>query len=133
MVLKPCICVFVYLCICVFSCETLANIDSDILVTLAFQKYSTCHVYQHFFPRTVFLYLCICICIFWCQTPGNIVFEVLLPLPFQKYSICHSYLQLWPMLYLRVCVFVYLYLCICKSDTQEDCFWGTLTITFSKI
>ena len=54
----------VYLCICVFSCETLANIDSDILVTLAFQKYSTCHVYQHFFPRTVFVYLCICVFVY---------------------------------------------------------------------
>ena len=38
----------VYLCICVFSCETLANIDSDILVTLAFQKYSICHAHLHF-------------------------------------------------------------------------------------
>ena len=69
MVLKPCICVFVYLCICVFSCETLANIDSDILVTLAFQKYSTCHAYLHFPSKLylcicVFVYLCICICVF---------------------------------------------------------------------
>ena len=32
-----------------------------------------------------------------------------------------------------ICVFVYLYLCIWKSDTQEHCFWGHLTFTFSKI
>ena len=56
----------------------------------------------------VFVYLCICICVFASQTPRNIVSEVLLPLPFQKYSTCHVYLQLWPMLYLRICVFVYL-------------------------
>ena len=78
----------------------------------------------------VFVYLCICICVFASQTPRNIVFEILLPLPFQKYSTCHVCLQLWPMLYLRICVCVYLYLCICKSDTQEHCFWGPLTITF---
>ena len=53
----------VYLCICVFSCETLANIDSDILVTLAFQKYSTCHAYLHFSPK---LYLCICVFLYLC-------------------------------------------------------------------
>ena len=37
------------------------------------------------------------------------------------------------MLYLRICVFVYLYLCICKSDTREHCFWGPGIITFQKI
>ena len=58
----------------------------------------------------VFVYLCICICVFASQTPWNIVFEVLLPLPFQKYSTCHVYPQLWPMLYLLICVFVFVYL-----------------------
>ena len=32
-----------------------------------------------------------------------------------------------------ICVFAYLYLCTCKSDTEEHCFWGPITITFSKI
>ena len=81
----------------------------------------------------IFVYLCICICIFASQTPRNIVFMVLTPLPFKKYNTCHVYLQLWPMLYLRICVFVYLYLCICKSDTREHCFWGPCIITFQKI
>ena len=56
----------------------------------------------------VFVYLCIYICVFESQTARNIVSEALLPLPFQKYSKCNVYLQLWPMLYLRICVFVYL-------------------------
>ena len=60
--------------------------------------------------NAVFVYLCICICIFASQTPGNIVFEVLVSLPFQKYSTCHVYLQLWPMLYLYICVFVFVHL-----------------------
>ena len=58
----------------------------------------------------VFGYLCICVCVFASQTPRNIVSEVLLPLPFKKYGTCHVYLQLWPMLYLRICVFVFEYL-----------------------
>ena len=58
--------------------------------------------------NAVFVYLCFCICVFASQTPKNIVFNVLLPWPFQKYSTCHVCLQLWPMQYLRICVFVYL-------------------------
>ena len=68
--------------------------------------------------NAVFAYLYICICVFASQTPGNFVSEVLLPLPFQKYSTCHVYLQLWPMLYLRICVFVSLCLCICVFAIQ---------------
>ena len=81
------------------------------------------------------MYLCLCIftCIFVfvLHTLRNL--EVLVPLPSKKYSTCHVYLQLWPMLYLRICVFVYLYLCICKSDTREHCFWGPCIITFQKM
>ena len=58
----------------------------------------------------------------------NIVFGVLVPLTFQKYSAHHVYLELWPLMYLCICV-----LCICKSDTREHCFWGPGIITFWKI
>ena len=84
----------------------------------------------------VYLYLCICICVFASQTPRNIVSEVLLPLPFQKYSTCHVYLQLWPMLYLRICVFVYLCICVCVfgSKTARNIVSETLLpLPFSKI
>ena len=54
--------------------------------------------------------LYLCICVFVSQTPENIVFENLVSLPFQKYSTCHVYLQLWPMLYLYICVFVFVHL-----------------------
>jgi len=138
MVLKPCICVFVYLCICVFSCETLANIDSDILVTLAFQKYSTCHVYQHFFPRTVFVYLCICVFVFvyfdvrhlgtlFLRSSNNILFK----------NIAHdrSISKFYPNC---ICVFVYLCICICVfgyprllSDQLELFVTSPFSSTFS--
>ena len=128
--------------------------------------------------KVEFVYLCLCIftCIFVfvLHTLGNL--EVLVPLPSKKYSTCHVSLQLWPMLYLRICVFVFvylqvrhpgtlflrssyhylfkniahvmsicnfdqccicvfvhLYLCICKSDNREHCFWGPCIITFQKI
>ena len=32
-----------------------------------------------------------------------------------------------------LCVFVFVYLCIYMSDTQEHCFWGSCTKDFSKI
>ena len=37
------ICNFDQCCICVFVCQTLSNMDSDILLPLPFKKYSTCH------------------------------------------------------------------------------------------
>ena len=132
--------VFAYLCICVFvfvylqvrhqgplflrsSYHYLFKNIAHVMSICNFDQYCIC----------VFVYLCIYICVFESQTARNIVSEALLPLPFQKYSKCHVYLQLWPLLYLRICVFLYLNLCLCKSDTREYCFWGPHIITFSKI
>ena len=66
-----CVFVYLYLYICtshtrghVFACQTLRNIHLEILVPLSFQKYSTCHIYQHFLAKTVFVYMCICVFVF---------------------------------------------------------------------
>ena len=104
-----CICVFVYLYFCICMSETWEHCFRSPL-TITFSKiYHLIGLSDHL-TQTVFVYLCICICVFASQTPRNIVFEVLLLLPFQKYSTCHVYLQLWPMLYLRISVFVLVYL-----------------------
>merc|ERR1711963_874669 len=131
--------VFAYLCICAFifvylkvrqpgtlfprpSYHYLFKNIANVMSICNFDQCCICVFAYLCICVFVFVYLCIYICVFASQTPRNIVSEVLLPLPFQKYSTCHVYLQLWPMLYLRICVFVYLCLCICKSDTQEHCF-----------
>ena len=33
----------------------------------------------------------------------------------------------------QYCIYVFVFVFICKSDTREHCFWGPLTITFSGI
>ena len=132
--------VFVYLCNCAYvylylHIRQLGTLFLRSLYHYLFKYIAHTRHNCNFDPSyiCVFVYLCICICVFASQTPRNIVSEVLLPLTFQKYSTCHVYLHLWPMLYLRICVFVYLYLCICKSDTREHCFWGPCIITFQKM
>ena len=45
-------------------------------------------------------------------TVHKIIYYVFEPLAFQKYSTCWVFLALFDMLYLRICVFVLVYLCI---------------------
>ena len=44
---------------------------------------------------------------FECERPSTIVFVVVIPRAFQKYSICWVYGQLWPKLYLCICICVF--------------------------
>ena len=116
--------VFVYLCICicVYVYFTVQNIMFDVLGPLAFQKYSTCWVFLSFchmlylcicvFCEFVFVYLYICICVYVNLTAQNIMFEVLGPLAFQKYNTCWVFPALHLRLYLCICEFVCVYLCI---------------------
>ena len=60
-------------------------------------------------PYAVFVYLYICIFVFACLTHGNIIFDVLEQSSFQKYATCWVFLALRHMLYLCICVFVYVY------------------------
>ena len=134
--------VFAYLCICICvyvfvylqvrhpgtlflrsSCHYLFKNIAHVMSICNFDQCCIC----------VFVYLCICICVFASQTPGNIVSEVLLPLPFQKYSTCHVYWQLWPMLYLRICVFVYLYLCIYEQTTNDKQQWKIVLLSLRAV
>ena len=43
---------------------------------------------------------------------GNLIFDILEPSSFQKYTTCWVFLALRHMLYLCICVFVFLYLCV---------------------
>ena len=42
----------------------------------------------------------------------NIIFDILEQFSFQKYTTCWVFLALRHMLYLYICVFVFLYLCV---------------------
>ena len=67
----------------------------------AVQKYSICWVF-HFVIYAVFVYL----------TVQNIMFKVLGHLAFQKYNTFWVFLALHHRLYLCICEFVFVYLCI---------------------
>ena len=93
---------------------------------------STCHVYLHL-TNAVFAYLCICICVYvfvylQVRHPGILFLRSSCHYLFKNIahvmSICN---------FDQCCICLFVYLCICKSDTREHCFWGPLTITFSKI
>ena len=111
-----CICVSC-ICIFVFARLTHGNMIFDMLEQSSFQKYTTCWV---FLALRHMLYLCICvfcICIFCIciflfvsLTHGNITFEILEQSYFKKYSTCWVFLAICHMLYLCICVFVFLYL-----------------------
>ena len=64
------------------------------------------------FCEFIFVYLCICICVDMYLTVQNIMFDVLGPLAFQKYITCWVFLALHHRLYLCICEFVFVYLCI---------------------
>ena len=48
--------------------------------------------------------------VFPCMTHGNIIFDILEQSSFQKYATCWVFLALYHMLYLCICIFVFLYL-----------------------
>ena len=52
-------------------------------------------------------YLRICMCVFARQTLGNNNFEILIPLHSKKFNICRAFMQLWPKLYLCICIYVF--------------------------
>ena len=119
-----CICVFVYLriCIFVFACLTHGNIIFDILEQSSFQK--ICHMsgVSGTLSCAVFLYLCFCIFVFACLTHGNMIFVILAQPPLQKYTTCWVFLALRHMLYLCVCEFCICIFCICGFDTWNVIF-----------
>ena len=124
--------------------EVIADLKRKIIrtrpsITMRILKYLciwTSDTREHCFqcPRLAYLelwpnlysFMCICVFVFACQTNGNFVFEVLIQIPFRKYS------TFWATLTAVVFVYFY-YLCICRRGIWEHCFWGPLTITFSKI
>ena len=117
------ICVFVFLCICIcMSDKSKLCIRGPRTVTISKIFWILLNTLK---KKIVFAYLCICIYVFAHQTLGNIVFEVLVPLPFQKKHILDLSANLTQT--------VFVYLCICMSDTGEYCFCGPRTITFLKI
>ena len=64
-----------------------------------------------------FVICCICVFVhlyflFVCLTHGNIIFDILEQSSFQKYTTCWVFLALRHMLYLCICVFVFVYLCM---------------------
>merc|ERR1711989_295194 len=69
-----CICVFVYLriCIFVFACLTHGNMIFDILDQSSFQKYATCWVFlalPHMLNLCICVFcICICLCLCICIT-----------------------------------------------------------------
>ena len=60
----------------------------------------------------VHLYLCISICVFARLTHESIIFDTLEQSSFQKYTTYWVYLELFHMLYLCTCVFVFVHLCM---------------------
>ena len=63
---------------------------------------SICNFDQCCICVSVYLYLCI-----WKSDTQEHCFLGPRTITFWKYSTCHVYLQLWPMLYLHICVFLY--------------------------
>ena len=116
--------VFVCLCICifVFECFTHGNIIFDILEQSPIKNYTSSY--------DVFVNLCICIFLFAVE-PMGIWFLISLNNPLFK-TIPHVGF-FWHLVIWCSCVFVYLYFCICVSDSWEYHFWYPWTILFSKI
>ena len=77
------------------------------------------------------LYLCICVLLVFVYLQVRNLerfFRSSYHYPFK--NIAHV-MSIWN--FDQYCTCVFLYLCICKSDTQEHCFWGHCIITFQKI
>jgi hypothetical protein len=62
---------------------------------------------------------------------GNIIFDILEPPAVQKYSICWVFLAFRHKLYLCICEFEFVYLCIWVFDSWEYQFWCPWTLGFS--
>ena len=123
------ICNFDQCCICVFVYLQVRHPGTLFLRSsyhYLFQKYSTCHVYLQHWPM---LYMRICVFVYLkVRLPGTLFLRPSYHYLFKNIanvmSICN---------FDQCCICVFVYLCICKSDTREHCFWGPLNITFSKI
>ena len=114
--------VFVYLCICVFVYFVfvflnLCNRHMGILFLIPlnnplFKNIPHIGSFWYFIICSicVFLYFCICICVFARSTNRNIIFDTPEQSSFQKYTTYGVFLVLHHMLYLCICVFVFIYL-----------------------
>jgi len=78
--------------------RTTVRDSEDILEQSSFQKYTTCWVSLALYFEFARL------------THGNIIFDTLEQSSFQKYTTCWVFLALCNMLYLCICVFVFMYL-----------------------
>ena len=115
-------------CIWVFASQTPGNIVFEVLLPLPFHKYGTCHVYMQLWPM---LYLCICVFVFvylHVRRLGTLFLRSLYHHLFKNIAHVRSMCN-----FDRSCICVFVYLCICTSDTWEHCFWGPYIITFQKI
>ena len=106
------ICFYLFMYLCLVSC--LEPLVAEILLLPEYSEY-----------------LCICICVFvylqfrqqgalFLRSWNHYLFKNIA----HGMSICNVD---------QCCMCVFVYLCICKSDTWEHCLCGPLTITFSKI
>ena len=102
-------------CICVFASQTPGNIVFDVLVSLPFQKHSTCHVYLQLWPM---LYLCICVFVFvylQVKHPATLFLRSWYHYLFK--NIAHV-MSICNFDQCCICVFVYLCICICVFASQ---------------
>ena len=103
-----------YLCICVLAFLYLPvwHMGISFVISLNNPLFKNMPYVGCFWHFVICCICVVCIYILYCLTLVNIIFDILEQSSFQKYGTCWVFLALRHMLYLCICVFVFVYLCM---------------------